>query len=586
MRKQRFLFLIALSASIMLPAGFAMAARPAPQGVLLKSVTVVNPSQLPRSPRPRMVVPIPHHYANPAMVGLIKAALAAGKSPAKSSGGKGHGGPPSGGGSGSGGGVTPQLPNLPGITLGTTAAGLGMIDGGGYEPPDTNIAAGLDQTGAEDLLEVVNLAAGVFTSSGTPLYPFPLTSFTPNTSTDSVSDPRVLYDPASHKWFISLTTFSPISDAGWDLAVSETSDPGGSWAVFYFPTASIRNPDGSVGNFPDFPKMGFTGDKLVLTGDAFSVVTKQHGPNAGSSYTYQGTEFLVINKTELVDAVNAMAGSTSPGLVCATFFPPDQGATAIEPAQNLAPASTTSDKLYMAAVDSNVASTSTLDVWTVTGNAVAGTSSCGGQASATLGQLPINTVSIPPNAQQEGSSTLLDTNDDNLLDAMYRPGTSTSPGSLWVSGNDACTPAGDNTTRSCARFIQVNVPSSGSMSVAQDFDLGSPGYYFYYPAVRTDAAGDMVAVFTGSSSTSFASVYAAMQKAGGAANELGYFQLVEPGSLQYTLSPPRWGDYSGASIDPNNNSVIWIAGEFSTDYSIFGSIWETWMASINPSQTP
>lgn len=587
----RVFLIVALSAMLALPIGSAIAAGPAPQSVLLKSAMLVNVNQAPQAPRGGKATPLRYYYANPSMVGLIKAALARGITPSKGKPGGGGGGS---GGGGGGGSVTPTLPNLPGIALGSSFNALGMLDGGGYEPPDTILTAGVNGTSAAtNVLEAVNLEAEVFSTSGTSLpgvSSFSLSAFTPDYLTDSVSDPRVLYDAATQRWFISLVTFSPISDAGWDLAVSATSDPTtGYWVLFYFPTAGVTNPDGSVGNFPDFPKIGFNGDKLVLTGDAFSVSQKGR---FSASYKYQGTEFLVINKSELVTAANDIYANINNSsyqapVVCTTFFPPNQGAVAIEPAENLPPNSTSSDTLYMAAVDSSVSSTKTLDIWTVTGNAAStsSTTCATSTAQASLAQVGINTISLPPNAQQEGTSTLIDTNDDSLLDAMFRPSTSDTSdttGTLWVAANDACVPAGDSSTRSCARFIEVNIGSGGSMNVAQDFDLGSPGYYFYYPAVRTDSAGDLVTVFSGSSSTSFASVYAGMQKAGGSANELGYFQTVQLGNYQYTLSPPRWGDYSGASTDPTDSS-IWIGGEYSTDYPLLGSIWGTWIASITPS---
>jgi len=186
------------------------------------------------------------------------------------------------------------------------------------------------------------------------------------------------------------------------------------------------------------------------------------------------------------------------------------------------------------------------------------------------------TMSTPPNAQQQGTNVLLDTNDDSLLDATYRNGT------LWVSGNDACVPTGDNAVRSCARLMQVT--TTAPMAITQDFDFAQNGGYFYFPAVRTDSGGNLVTVFTGSSSNTFASVYAGVQNASIAnnTNKLTAFSLVYGGLAAYSVSPPRWGDYSGAATDPSGNGV-WIAGEYAdTPDFFFGPIWSTAVARVQP----
>src|SRR5581483_3502072 len=171
-------------------------------------------------------------------------------------------------------------------------------------------------------------------------------------------------------------------------------------------------------------------DKVILTGDGYS----QIGTN---SYKFQGSEFIVLDKNALVSGASQVAG---------TLFPPNQGDVAIEPAQQI---NSTTNTLYMAAVNSGLASTSTLDVWTVTGSPATGS------VQAQVTALPIGPLSIPPNAQQAGTSVLLDT--------VYRQGS----GSLWVSANDACKPPGDSTVRSCLRFIEISIGST--ISVAQDF---------------------------------------------------------------------------------------------------------------------
>jgi hypothetical protein len=555
-----------LIASFFAVAAFAAwaSAQSAPTGQnLVLTSTRVDLGQRSRRRPPRA---IPRHFANPKLLQEIKTAYAGGKFQPS----KGHKSPtPT---------ATPTVAGPPAAiwtpgagptpaSMSAPFAAMGQLDGGGYEPPDTFVAAG-SVNGTTELLEAVNVMGEVYPSGS-------LLNFgacTPDANIDSVSDPRVLFDAADGRWLISTVTFAPVSDAGWNLLVSGSNDPDpntGVWYCLHIPTGGLKNPDGSTGNFPDFPKLGFNSDKVVITGDAFSTIQR----GFSTSYKFQGTEFVVINKSELLG---------TPGTpIYVTMFDPPQGDFAIEPAQHLAPTSATTssdpDILYMASVNSSLSSTATLGLWSVTG---VPTSTSAASASRT--PLAISAIAVPPNAQQPDSGVLIDTNDDSLLDAVFRDG---SPGSLWVSANDACVPPGDSATRSCLRLIEVSINGS-STAIAQDFDVSTGvGTYLYFPAVRTDNAGNLVTVFTGSAANSsllspgYASVYTGVQK--GNTNALTNFSLVWPGDSAYAVNPPRWGDYSGAGADPSDTAV-WIAGEYATSFPILGPLWGTAMVEVTP----
>ncbi len=549
MAKIRYIVPALLSASVSLYALAAFSAQvasPAPQAITLNAAPIdLAVNQAPNShAKPKA---LSRHFANPTLLGKVKAELAAeteSASPAKSQ----HGGKPT---------PTPSpAPVSQGVTspvpTAISFAGMNLYDGG-YVPPDTTLGAG-----GSFILEAVNAMGTAYDTSGNLLVNLATTACTTGSSIDSVSDPRVEFDSLSGRWFISSVTFAPISDASWNLLFSTTNDPTTTaWYCLIVSTSGVKNPDGSTGNFPDFPKLGINYDKVVLTGDAYSQVTSRHG---STSYKFQGTEFLVINKNDLITlAANPRAD----------FYPPNQGDVAIEPAQELTQTST-NDALYMAAVNSNVSSTANLDVWEITG--VPGVST----VAVTKTSLGIDTISYPPNAQQEGTTATIDTNDDSLLDAAYRDG---ATGSLWVAANDACTPKGDNATRSCARFIHISI-GSGGIAVDQDFDYGDVGTYYYYPAVRSDSSGDLFAAFSGSSTSLYASAYAALQTAG-SANVLTNLSIFQAGDSPYTISPPRWGDYSGAGVDPSDGSV-WLGAEYATSIPFLGSYWGTAIAHAGP----
>ena|GEM_PF-3105388 len=409
------------------------------------------------------------------------------------------------------------------------------------EPPDTQIAAG-----PNNLFEVVNDAGRILTKSGAVLSTFTLNSFFSLGSGIFMTDPKVRFDASSGRWFvvmISTDTSDPsTSTTGqWNLAVSMTSDPTGGFYIYRVPTPS---------SFPDFPALGFSDDKVVLTANAFSC-----SPDCASG-GFQGNEFVVLNKSSLI------AGAS---LSSRMFGPPADGATfTIQPAASLSSTSS----LYMASLASPTSNF--VRVWTV--NGVPGV---GSGPSANYVDEAIAPISTPPDALQPSQNPIA-TNDNRLLDAVYRNG------SLWVSANTACTPAGDTESRSCLALVEID---TAAMTVEQDFNVGSPGAYYYYPAIQTDADGDLIVAFSGSSSSEYPSVYAGMRLASDPVNAFGSPILVRPGAVAYSGS--RWGDYSGAAVDPSNPGEVWTAGEYAAGPS--GSNWGTWLSglsALSPTPTP
>ncbi len=255
---------------------------------------------------------------------------------------------------------------------------------------------------------------------------------------------------------------------------------------------------------------------------------------------------MVLNKSELLAGVTVNGSMFNPNA--------DSTTSTIQPAQSLSSTST----LFMASVA--YPSSTFIRIWSVDGVPAVGP---GVSVSSTTSA--INTLSIPPSAMQLGSSNLIDTFDNRLLDAVYRDG------SLWVSANSACIPSGDTQTRSCLRFIQVQ---TDSLTVDQDFDFGTNGGYYYYPGVTLDSGDNLISVFSGSSASEFPSVYASGRLASDPLNTLQPPVLIKAGEASYALS--RWGDYSSVAIDPADQTQAWGAGEYATA----DGDWGTWIAEL------
>jgi hypothetical protein len=400
--------------------------------------------------------------------------------------------------------------------------GLRRSESGGWVPPDTQVGAGPNH-----VFEAVNLEGRVWAKDGTLVKSFDLNTFFGTTA--QLSDPKIRFDAASGRWFVAVISYNNSFTAGaWRLAVSTSSDPSGTFVLY---TASTTK------SAPDFPALGISDDKVVLTANAF------RGNN------FLGTEFIVIDK----------AGLVAGGSAHSAFFGPPQGLFTIQPAHSLTSTST----LYMASVAFN--SATSLRVWSVRG--VPGV---GAGVTITSSNFAINSLTSPPNALQSGTNTTIETNDNRLLDAAY------ANGALWLAGTSACVPSGDTATRSCLRFIKLS--TSSTITKSQDFDFGQSGFYYYYPAIQIDGSGNLVSVFSGSSATTFAGVYSSAQKTTDGANTFQAPVLIKAGENAYTPFANRWGDYSGAARDPSDPTTVWVSGEYVRAEG--GSEWGTWIAPV------
>jgi len=418
--------------------------------------------------------------------------------------------------------------------------GINFTDAGAF-PPDTQIAVGPNH-----VFEAVNDWVRIWSRQTTPpstAYDVDLGTFFGvgflTTLTDVVSDPRVLYDRASDRWFVSCVTLeSLLNTADWRLAVSKTGDPAGAYTL-YAATFS--------GTFPDFPSLGLSDDKLALTGNAYTISTEQ----------FLGSEFLIAKKADLVAGVSAPASA---------FFGPPQAVDSIQAAQSLSTTST----LYLAAVPGDGQS-STLQMWSITG--LPGN----GLSVTTTPLTQQTTLVIPPDAVQPNSTIGIATNDVRLLNLVYRDG------SLWMGSTTGCTPAGDTDVRACVHYAQVD---AANRSVTQEIVFGEPGVYYYYPAVALDANDNMVTVFNRSSAAEFASVYTSGHNASDAIGALQAPALIHAGQGTYdpTPYPPRWGDYSGIAVDPfDGDASVWVAAEY--EPSSGGLNWASWIASVSAGST-
>ena len=212
--------------------------------------------------------------------------------------------------------MLPELPSIATLALTDTPtlassgfAGLAFPDsqcGPGCEPPQTQVAAG-----PNNVVEVTNIVGRIFDKSGNDLSDFNLNTFFGVALDIFSSDPRIEYDTLSQRWLISFLTFDNTDitnslDGFWNLAVSKDSNP-----LDGFNTYQVE----TQGDFPDQPPLGFNDDKVVTGGNSFSC-----DPDCNDGL-YEGNEFLVWNKSELLAGAATIDTDFNPPIQDNSQFP-------------------------------------------------------------------------------------------------------------------------------------------------------------------------------------------------------------------------------------------------------------------------
>ena len=513
------------------------------------------------------------------------------------------------------------------------------------EPPDQGLCVG---NGFE--LEVINDVVNIYNGSGASVLPdntatnivsgFPrnvnhavdLNSFygyppAVNRSTGvqgpELTDPSCLYDAATQRWFMVVLTLdrNPNNSLNLvnhlDLAVSQTSDPTGSWNIYKIGVTNDGTNTGGQNPGPylgDYPHMGADANGIYLTTNAYPWCC--NGFAGAQIYALSkaqlaaGAANVTIQHIDTSGLVNAPSetGSTQPGF---TVWPAQSPGTGSFNTGNGGTeyflSSNAADETQKPISGAAGTRTSTqLVVWTMTNTSSLNSASPAVSLSNQI--LPVGQYGVPPKQQQPGSGTapgmntpqgfcLNDTTTVTIAgvgcwrllvgagptgEVVSRPDSNDTRmqqvtwanGKLWGALDTTVNPD-LGPARAGIEYFVVN-PNAGKID-NQGY-LGAAGHDFTYPAIGVTASGRGVMAFTDTGDATFPSAaYAAIDaKAGVSAwNDVALGVAPDDGFTSYKAqvgNPPRtrWGDYGAAAVDGNS---IWIASEYianTCDYTAWG----------------
>ncbi|MFZ0179098.1 MAG: hypothetical protein WAL84_04405 [Candidatus Dormiibacterota bacterium] len=404
-----------------------------------------------------------------------------------------------------------------------------------------------------------------------------------------LSDPRALYDPTTGRFWAAMLQVEgglgiapdcPFKSV-YFIAVSQNSDPLGSWNVYEFDMA-----DGA--NFAaDYTQVGFSGNAFLFSANMFG--------NAGGFYA----EALEANKSDMeagtanftADGFRNIQG-TGPGITSATgpFL-----ADTLEPVQSV-DGSGGGDGLFVDTVDGpdllngNFCSSASdackgLILWRMS-NPVAHDG--GGPAPTFSGTYLPNTLPFffSPPADQPSCNQCVDALDLRIT-------------ATPVLRNDiiyAAFETGLDTGRHVTPTIEW-----GQIQVSGGTPSTTTGYFGFggdtaasFGALMPDSHGNVVMLYERMGHNIFPETRY-VERAVGQANFNGVGSLLKAGEASYrptlcgtpALPVCRWGDFEATSFDGAGH--IWFAGEYANSNTdpnaapAFGRNWGTWIGAVNAS---
>ena len=452
----------------------------------------------------------------------------------------------------------------------------------------------------------------------------------------NVTDPSCYYDAQTQRFYLVVLTYILSSDGRQlvdnhlDVAVSQTSNPAGTWNIYKVDVTNDGTntvADNACPCLGDYPHIGADANGFYVTTNSYP--WNGNGFNGAQLYAFSKRQLAsgaaAVNMTHIdtFASVNVMTGETpslkQPGF---TVWPAQSpgtlsyelgaGGTEYFLSSNAADEAThpvsgtggdyTSSQIVLwaltntSSLDSTTPSVSlTNTVLTVRGYALPPKAGQPGSGSAPNAATPQghclnNETTVLFNGAMgcwkllvsaaihaaRGAEVVsrLDSNDTRMQQVMY------ANGKVWGALDTAVTLGAANQAGVAWYIVKPDI-STGSVSgkVALTGTSGVPGKDIIYPAIGVTASGRGVVAMTLTGPTDFPSAgYAAIDAqsgmgdvqiaAAGAATDDGFTSYKQ--QLNRAIPRTRWGDYGAAAVDGN---TVWIASEYiahACDYTTWG----------------
>lgn len=401
---------------------------------------------------------------------------------------------------------------------------IGIVNTG-WTPPDPQMAVGPNH-----VVLMTNGAIGFFTKTGTKTFQAPIEGaggfWGTLGATGFVFDPEALYDPMSGRYF-AMAAEAFVSGRSFVLfAVSDDSDPNGTWFKYRIDTTSTS------GDTFDSPNIGVDAQAVYITGDGVG------GVSTYPMYIFDKASILAGNPPAVQKSFLIATSTQSAAIPPVSFDNP--------PAYYLVEHQEGSNRTQVRL----------LAVRDPLGTPIVSTA-----------QLTVPTYSAPGDPQQQGTTIRPETFDARFWSAAYRNG------SLWCTHH-----VGGNPVQ--ARWYEIAMngwPTSGqNPSLVQSGTINpGAGIHTFFTAINVDDDNNACLTFNRSSATEFISIGRAFRLAGDALGTMRPMEIVKDSGGGSTSG--RFGDYAKVAPEPAGGA-FWLHHEYSPTG---GSTWNTWVARVD-----
>jgi hypothetical protein len=345
-------------------------------------------------------------------------------------------------------------------------------------------------------------------------------------ATGFVFDPEVVYDELSERFFaMAAEAYAPPGQTKSYvlIAVSDDSDPNGTWYKYRFDTTAL------AGNLFDSPNIGVSDDAVLITGDGFGISANY------PVYTFDKAS-LLAGLPPLVQRSLTLSTSTQSAGIPPVLYDSPPAFYMLEHAEG-----TNRNTVRLIALRDLL-----------------------GAPYFTTYTLSVPIYSAPGDPPQQGTSVRPETFDARFWSVAYRDGY------LWGTHHINSSPVR-------ARWYQIAMngwPTSGSNpTVVQVGDIApSPMQHTFFSAITVNANGDAALTCARSSPTSYLAMLTTYRLSSDPLNSL------RPVEVASTSNGPddsgRWGDYAAVQPDPLALNRFWAHHEYRQ------SGWRTWVQMI------
>jgi hypothetical protein len=354
-----------------------------------------------------------------------------------------------------------------------------------------------------------------------------------------VSDPRILYDPLSDRWFASEITIDVEVGNRVLVGRSDTNNPAGSWHASSYLAVDTNT-------FGDFDTLGLDANGVYIGTINFNSVSLQ--PIGDTIASIPKTDLLLPTPSVANRTMNTTAG-----------FPQGEVLAGVTNfALNPAHGSILGGDAYMAGL--------------VRRTRVTGAGGPNAQFGPT-DNLMVQTTNDPTEAHQPDGTALIDPLDNRFGSTVYQVGDLILAVRTFrnFDGWDA---------------VRLTVLSDSRGTVVTEATWGRTGFDYIDPSVAMNAYGDIVIGFTRSSSILGSGIndgrlgaYAVTATLDLANPSTGVqfgseIKLRAGGTTKYHLFGgdfERWGDFSATTVDPTDPTSFWTTQEYAVSATTWGT---------------